>query len=82
MNRMEIGGYKRISKKQAEELFNEKKNFRIVPCKYRPDNIYIYIDINSSEVIENGTFEQFINSWLFYNARYETGYYPAFYIKA
>ena len=33
---------KRISKRTARKLFNEKKDFLIVPCKINPNNVWGY----------------------------------------
>ena len=31
---------KRISKRTARKLFNEKKDFLIIPCKVNPNNVW------------------------------------------
>ena len=59
---------KRISKRTARKLFNEKKDFLIIPCKVNP------------EIFEKD-FDVLVREYTFYNCSYETGYYPAYYIE-
>ena len=78
---------KRINKRTARKLFNEKKDFLIIPCKINPDNVWgIGAKINQyyynqfSETSKKD-FDVFIGEYTFYNCSYETGYYPAYYIE-
>jgi len=87
-------GYTRISKRQAIKAFSNDITIRIVPCKYRPDNEWNKIDFNRIEwekqnmidpdkrVLPDWCFNNFCTSWTYYNGNYESGYYPAFYVKA
>ena len=78
---------KRISKRTARKLFNEKKDFLIIPCKVNPNNVwgigakinqYYY---NQFPEIFKKDFDVLVREYTFYNCSYETGYYPAYYIE-
>ena len=78
---------KRISKRTARKLFNEKKDFLIIPCKINPNNMWgIGAKINQyyynqfPEIFEKD-FDVLVREYTFYNCSYETGYYPAYYIE-
>ena len=92
MNKIEINGYRRISKRAAAKAFANDITVRVVPCKYRPDNAWITCDLNRLEweranmppgkrVLADWCFNNFCIRWSYYNGNYETGYYPAFYIR-
>ena len=93
MNAIAMQGYKRISKAQAIKLFTNDITIRIVPCKYRPDNQWNAIDFNRKDwehknmvdtgkrVIPDWCFNNWCIQWTYYNGNYESGYYPAFYVK-
>lgn len=93
MNNVTMQGYKRISKAQAIKEFTNDNTIRIVPCKLIPDNNWNAIDFNRKDwerenmeagkrVLPDWCFNNFCIRWSYYNGNYETGYYPAFYIKA
>lgn len=90
MNVIVIGDFRRISKTTAMRLYREGKTVYIIPCKMRPDNMYIpaipimnEIPIHSSndESNVNAIFRQRVIASEYYNCNHETGYYSAFYIK-
>ena len=92
MNFVNMEGYTRISKAKAIKMFSEDVTIRIVPCKYSPDNQWNKIDFNRLEyerenmpdgvrVLADWCFNNFCVRWTYYNGTWESGYYPAFYVK-
>lgn len=92
MNAINMNGYTRISKAAAIKAFTNDITIRIVPCKLRPDNEWNALDFNRIEyekenlpdgvrVLADWCFNNYCTRWTYYNGNYETGYYPAFYIK-
>ena len=81
MNKINIDGYRRINKKEARRRYNNGEIIRFVPCKISPVNIWgFYSDKYYSK--NNNSFETVVNTFTYYNCiDYETGTYPAFYIK-
>ena len=85
-----MNNYTRISKSAALKAFKANQIVRIVPCKYRPDNMYIAHDLDKTYLLESFTeyenktadviFNTISNNFKYYNCNYETGYYPAYYI--
>lgn len=77
------GGYTfmRINKTKAKGVYNSGKPIAVVPHKMQPFHPYTgayFTDINQ---YENYTFEQFVNSFEYYNCGLpETGKYAAYYI--
>lgn len=46
MRNIEIGGYIRISKKEAEKRYNAGEIIRLCACKVSPVNVWgVYLDI-------------------------------------
>lgn len=81
MNRVNIGGYSRISMRKAEKLFGQGKTIRICGCKLSPVNAFgIFSDISSSNS-DDIAFSNIVNAFKFYNCNNEVGYYPAFYVE-
>lgn len=94
MNKINVGGFVRISKKAAEKLYNAGKTVRICAVNVSPVNVWgAYADCNRAEhspvsgdgfntvVPRNRAFETVVNAFTFYNCNAETGKYPAFYIR-
>lgn len=78
--------YVRISKKAAKKHFLSGKNIYICMCNVRPFGYWYdfgtYINKAESGYINiSEYFDQFINAYTYYNANYEMGYYPSYYIK-
>jgi hypothetical protein len=76
MNQVTTQNYKRVSKAQAEKIWKEGGILVIAACKMDPETEFGF------EITENREPEQWeavINSFIYYNCTYETGYYPAFY---
>lgn len=95
MQNIEIGGYIRISKKEAEKRYNAGEIIRLCACKVSPVNVWgVYVDCQKEEfphigndgfntiVPRNREFETVVNAFRRYNCNYEIGYYPAYYVKA
>ena len=86
MNKIQVGGFIRISKREAERRYNAGKTIRFCACKLSPVNIWgCFCDCCredvSSIVARNREFETVVNAFRFYNCNGETGRYPAFYVK-
>jgi len=83
MNKIIIDGFKRINKSQARKLFENEKQFFIVPRKVSPLNSWglgMEVIINNWSVGES--FQNFVNSYEYYNCNNELGTYSAFYVKS
>ena len=71
----------RINKTVARKLWENGKNFIIVPCKCSPCGLgalYTETDLSKDERNEK-TFDSFVNAFEFYNCNSEMGKYAAFY---
>lgn len=70
---------KQINKVQARKLYEQKKEFIIVPAKMRPDSIFA-VHMKSGWMWRN--FNNFYNEFCFHNCNNnEVGYYPRFYVE-
>lgn len=72
----------RISKKEAEKEFNKGSWLVICPHKYNINfmgEIEYLFNKNNHLYTINGTFEEFISNYEFYNCNKELGKYSAFY---
>lgn len=74
---------KRTNKAIARKMWNEGRNFIIVPCKCSPVGIgALYTETDLSEDYNTRRpFDTFVNEFEFYNCNNETGRYAAFYIE-
>lgn len=94
MNKININGFTRISKRTAEKLYDNGETIRICACKLSPVNMFgMYADTNNRDftaisgdgfnttIARNRDFETVVNAFQYYNCNHETGYYPAFYTK-
>ena len=81
MNKIEIGGFTRISKKQAQKLFDAGQEIYLCPVKMNPANPYWSMAMPCQKDENWDDFEKLISNFVYYNCNHETGYYPAFYIK-
>jgi len=78
--------FKKIYIQTSKKLYNQGKEFYILPNKIFPsfDNPWIKpLLIDSKEYLENGySFESFLNNYSYYNLNdKETGLKPSFYIE-
>jgi hypothetical protein len=80
MRNITANGYKRITKRTAERLYNAGQPVLFCPVKLIPGGPW---GIGCVVIKEEGrTFEQEVNAFEYYNCCYsDTGYYTAFYIK-
>lgn len=69
----------RVSKNTARTLFNDGETIRICMNKVNPVNDFygFYADVTKN--INGDDFDIMVNSYTFYNACYQLGYYTAFY---
>ncbi len=71
----------KINKTAARKLWNEGKEFTIVPCNMRPEHgVIVPAEWRKSTPYHD--FDQFIDRYTYYNCvNAETGRYPAYYVK-
>lgn len=94
MNKIQVGGFIRISKREAERRYNAGETIRFCACKMSPVNSWGYFCDCNREVISpiagddfntivarNWEFETVVNAFRFYTCNGITGRYPAFYVK-
>lgn len=80
MNKYVSEKLERISKKEAEKLFNAGESVLFVPCRMHPESPWFswpWIEKN----VGCDTFEKAYNAFWFYNCTPETGKYICFYKK-
>lgn len=91
MNKVEMNGYKRITRKEAEKLWNENKTFYIDSNKMVPGNTWGTTQEIAGERMQerkeafaftSTPFKSFVNNFQYYNCDNERGRYAAFYVKA
>lgn len=94
MNRIKIGGYTRITKKEAARRYNAGEVIRLTACKLSPvspwgcysyaqkdHNATVSGDGFNTTVARNCEFETVVNAFTYYNCTNETGRYPAYWKK-
>ena len=80
MRNITVNGYKRITKRTAERLYELGQPVLFCPVKLRPGGVWANGCTITKE--EGTTFKQELNAFEYYNCcNNETGYYTAFYIK-
>ena len=80
MKRINVNGYKRITKRIARRLYEAGKPVLLCPVNLRPGGLWNIGSIIAKK--EDRTFEQELNAFEYYNCiNNETGYYAAFYIE-
>ena len=83
MNKINIGGYSRISKSKARKLFVNEEKFYIFPCKVSPLNHWgLGMDVECGLWGVGKEFDKFVNEYEYYNCNNELGKYSAFYVKS
>lgn len=80
--------FTRITKKQARARFETNETFVMCPAKIYPGGPWashstIFPGLSKPEGYEDlwDSFDSVYNSWAYYNASYETGYYAHFYVE-
>jgi hypothetical protein len=79
MKQININGYKRITKRNAERLYGLGQPVLFCPVKLIPGGVWGNGCIITKK--EGTTFEKQLNAFEFYNCNNETGNYTAFYIR-
>ena len=71
---------KKITKAQVKSIIKKEGRIRvaILPCKANPYSVWYNPTTVEFDNIEK--FENFVNSFIYYNCTWETGYYPSYYI--
>lgn len=81
MNKINLGGYTRISKQAARKRFHDCKATYMTPCNFRPDSQWaqpVAIPVYDT----HNSFTEIVNAFEYYNCiNSETGKYAAFYVK-
>ena len=90
MNRVEINGWVRVSKRMARKLYDAGKTIRLCPVKCHPCNEYypMSFDMNKEDKFDvepfdwEKTFDARTNKFEYYNCQFnELGKYSAFYVQ-
>lgn len=94
MNRIQIGGYIRITKKEAARRYNAGEVIRLTACKLSPvspwgcysdaqkdHNATVSGDGFNTTIARNREFETVVNAFTYYNCTNEMGRYPAYWKK-
>ncbi len=76
----------RITKRQAKALFDEGKPFALCPRKMMPGGPWamhttIFPDSYKAASFVNDPWAFMLRQWVWYNASWETGYYPHYYVE-
>ena len=82
MNKINIGGYSRISKAAARKEFNAGNDVYIMPVNMSPVNAWFlpYCANKFAWYTESNSFDSIVNAFEFYNCNNnEMGKYAAFY---
>lgn len=75
MNKISVGGFTRITRKEARKRYNAGEVVRLCAVKLSPVNMWGCFADCCRE------FDTVVNAFTFYNCNVETGRYPAFYVK-
>lgn len=78
MRKLRTERYTRISKAEAERLYNKDIDVLMVPVNVHPDNNW-GIGYNASIGYSGESFRAVVNKFIIYNCNCELGYYPAYY---
>ena len=94
MNKIQIDGYTRITKKEAARRYNAGEVIRLTACKLSPvspwgcysdaqkdHNATVSGDWFNTTVARNREFETVVDAFTYYNCTNETGKYPAYWKK-
>lgn len=94
MNKIQIDGYTRITKKEAARRYNAGEVIRLTACKSSPvspwgcysdaqkdHNATVSGDGFNTTVARNSEFETVVDAFTYYNCTNETGKYPAYWKK-
>ena len=79
MKQISINGYKRITKRRAERLYETGQPILFCPVKLIPGGAWRIGCIVTKK--EGRTFSQELSAFEYFNCNNETGLYTAFYIK-
>lgn len=94
MNKISVGGFTRITRKEARKRYNAGEVVRMCAVKLSPVNMWAVLRIATRKpipplrgdgfntvVAHSREFDTVVNAFIFYNCNAETGRYPAFYVK-
>jgi len=88
MKKITINGYTRVSFPTARVLYNSGVTIRIVPCKYHPNNDWIFCDVNCNDgklydptpSADELRFSVRVARFEGVNCGWETGYYASYWV--
>ena len=78
MYKLKFERYTRISKAEAERLYNKNIDVLMVPIHVHPENNW-GIGYSASIGYSGESFQAVVNKFMMYNCNYQLGYYPAYY---
>ena len=94
MNKISVGGFTRITRKEARKRYNAGDVVRLCAVKLSPVKMWgcfadccrealspVAGDGFNMVVARSREFDTVVNAFIFYNCNVETGRYPAFYVK-
>lgn len=83
MNKISVGGFTRITRKEARKRYNAGEVIRMCAVKLSPVNMWGCFADCCREALSprSREFDTVVNAFTFYNCNAETGRYPAFYVK-
>lgn len=76
--------WERVGKRTASKVFDAGKDVRLIGCKFNPFGAWGFgstINIADHKGEDNNTLANYAMQYAWYNCNYETGYYPAFYVR-
>lgn len=83
MIRYKFGGMFRVGKYQARKLYNKGYDVTVTPCRLAPKErgFLLSIELNKNNLNCLGSsFDEIVDTFKWYNCRYDVGLYPAYYI--
>lgn len=87
MRQVKMDGWVRVSKHKARALYEAGHVVYATNCKLIPANHYVWFWLEQRpdeywpDHLYPTQFDYVVATWTMYNANYEWGYYPAFYVK-
>lgn len=83
MKYIEVGNFRRITKRKARDYFAAGGVVRLLPCNIAPGTLWLGdgLPITKRCGEDDASFDRYVNAFTFHNCNHEVGYYPAFYVE-
>lgn len=87
MQKVKMDGFVRINKTQARRVYERGTRVYVTHHKLRPANYYSWMPLEKRDDyywpdhLYKTQFDYRCMNWKIYNACYEWGYYPSFYVE-